>query len=180
MKLLFNYKLLLFAGVLCLFISCKKNTVEPAFTATINNQAYSFDSLFAWIDTSSASSNYYFINVGAKDTKGGNFVYLTGEAYGDKNYTGTYYFVSSPPYPLPATFKWINGVSVVLNTGQDKGIFHLGGTNISNLSIDKITGSTLQGNFFIVLNPVLSNGTVDFSQSLQMTGQFNVPYYYIP
>ncbi len=180
MKQSLIYRLLLTAIGLCTIISCRKTSVEPVFTAKINNQNYSFDSSFAWIDTSSASLNHYFVNVGAKDIKGNNLVYLAGDAYSNKNVSGIYNFTDPLPYPLPDNFKSLNGISVILNKGQNKGIFHLSGNDISTLSISKLTGSTIQGDFSIVLHPTFSNGATDSSQYLQMTGQFNIPYHFIP
>lgn len=179
MKSLSTHRLFVFTVLICLVISCKKNAVEPSFTATVNNEVYLFDSLFAWIDTSSASLNNYFINIGAKDTKGNNFIYFVADSYGDKNFTGSYYYDNSLPYPLPDSYKWLNGGSGYLNTGQNQR-FNLGGNGISNLSIEKVTGSTLKGNFSFLVNPTLNNGSTDVSQSLSITGQFNMPYRVIP
>jgi hypothetical protein len=182
MKILFTNKIVLLAGVLCLLISCKKNAVDPAFTVTTGSNSYSFDSLFAFVDTSSAPLNNYFINIGAKDTKTNNLVYIAGfTSTTKKDFTGTYYYATPLPYPLPFPYKGFTQATVLLKGGQNAGTYALGGgSNISTIVINSANNYILEGNFSATLNPLLTNGSVNTSQNIQMTGHFNIPYHFIP
>lgn len=182
MKILSIFASLLVTGVVCFVSSsCKKDSSAPlVFTATVDNDVYSFDSLFAWIDTGSASLHLYYVNIGAKNTKENNSVYLQGVVYPDKSFSGTYNYTDHPPYPLPATYQLLEGFSGVLNTGANKGIFHLGGSNLSHFSVDKVEESKLQGSFSLRLYPTFSDGSTDSSHLVLMMGQFNLPYHYKP
>jgi len=163
------------------FVSCRKSAVAPAFTITIGNNPYLFDSLFAFIDTSSASLNNYFINIGAKDTKTNNLVYIAGFASNNKeDFTGTYYYVNPLPFPLPFPYNGFSQATVLLNAGQNTGNYALGGNTISNFVVNNSNNNILDGNFSVTLNPHFPNGSVNTSQSIQMTGHFSIPYHFIP
>ncbi len=172
--------LLLSAAVLPALQGCKKDAASFGMTASIGNDTWTFDSLYAWIDTSGASNDVRFVNVGGKDTRNNNMVYFGGITHPAEDVTGTYYYDNSPPFPLPANYKYFTAVSVQLATGDHRGTYALAGIHISNFQVTRFTGTEIQGTFSFTLNPVMSNGLPDLSTTYQMTGQFNMPYRVIP
>ncbi len=180
MKPLTINRFIFIAGILTLFLSCRKAAVAPYFSANIGGTAYAFDSLFAYVDTSSRSNNYIFITIGAKDTKANNTVVIGGFAYETNDITGSYFYSSQLPFPIPSLYKQFNQTIVVINGSTNAGSYALGGSGVSNYNVDDANQNRLKGTFSVLLNPRFTNGSVNTSQSLQMTGQFDVSYHFIP
>jgi hypothetical protein len=163
----------------CCMLACKKSTPNN-FSATVGNQALAFDSLFAWVDTSSASAGFYWLDIGAKDTKTSNLIYIASMLSPSSNISGTYFYNGPQNPQLPAAFRWLLTSTITVSSGVNKGVFQLTGPNTSKLIIDRYTASEVGGSFSIDLNPTLPDGTIDLSTKISASGQFSLPYRVLP
>lgn len=173
MKSKIQYTCLALIAVLIFASACSKNANQTSFTANINSKSYSYDSTLASLDYRSASFNYYYLNILAKDTKQNNVIAITAYSVGSDNFMGNYFNAPPSSDPLPSSYKVLSGTGVLLSFPTSK--YYQSQTRPSTLSITKVTTNSVQGNFTIFVNPTLPNGAPDESQNLELNGQFNMP-----
>jgi hypothetical protein len=179
MKLVSTLKISVVLTVILVACGCKKTSLAPYFTVSINNTSYSYDSLSAWLDTRDSAIGLFFMNIAAKNIRENNVVIIGGLSVDSKHFTGTYVYDPPLPNPLPSLYKEINGVSIYFSNSQTAERYVQSENQLSTLIISNVTNSMIEGSFKIILNPITQSGQPNYSENVQMTGHFVIPYYYI-
>jgi hypothetical protein len=159
--------------LLFLILSCKKDSVEQNyFQFKIGDASFVFDSTYAFADSTSFA---YFTSILAKDTKTNAFLNINTQSVPGNSINGTYTF--TPGSQSSSSYNALN-FNLTITSGPLKGSYAASAP--FSLTIDKSGNNSLQGIFSGSLDPPLNSNSGTPLEVGRISGQFKIPYSFVP
>lgn len=155
--------------------SCKKdNVTADHFQVTIGGTSFTFDSTYAIIDNGNPSA--YFVSIFGKDTKTNNAFSINAQSAPKNAIAGTY---SNTASIQGAVYNLLNA-NFIITSGLLAGSYRTNDQYTFTLTLDNPNNNRLQGSFAgrLELFPAANPGTPKSSDVI--TGEFKMPFKFIP